>query len=259
MDHIRTLAGSDETKEAAETRETVTKFIFNWIVHMIQRPFELPNCALSYRSEEGVGKSMFWQFISRMIGERLSVSTSKLDDITGKFNGLIEGKLLILSEEADTDAKSSDMNVSKELITGKRQTLQKKGIDQREIKHYGRIVYLTNNDMGVRPGIGDRHYVVMESDSRKMMGEKRYLEMMAYFEKHEQDIFNWLANWETDVKVTDRDNLPYTPAKGELIMKIMSPPIKFIIDRYKNLDTDEKIQFYTKERVEIRSEEIWNV
>ena len=250
------LAGNDDTKKDRDITDRVAKFIFNWIVHMIQKPFEKPNCALAFRSEEGVGKSTFWKHISDMIGNHLSLTTSSISNIAGQFNGLIEGKLLIRSEEAFSYAKMVETNVMKDLITCDTVVINEKGLSQRIVKNSSRIICMSNNDVSVRLGEGDKHYIVMECDSKNAMTSDEYHEFTNYFKEYEQDIFNWLANHKMDVEVTDRGLLPYTPAKEDLILKTMTAPIKFIIDLYKSLHTDEKIQFFTRETVEIRSEEI---
>ena len=92
LNHIRYLSGTESGSPK------VQNYIVNWLAHMIQRPFEKPGVALCFKSEQGTGKSMFWSFIGRMMGEALSVSTGNIN-IIGNFNGMIENKILIIGEE----------------------------------------------------------------------------------------------------------------------------------------------------------------
>ena len=52
-------------------------------------------------SEEGTGKDIFAEFISKVIGEQYYINTDKLETICGKFNSTLGGKLLLVCNETD--------------------------------------------------------------------------------------------------------------------------------------------------------------
>ena len=240
LNHIKLLSGKGD--EAIRTQ----KYVLNWIAHMIQRPFEKPNTALCFKSEQGTGKSMFWSFIGRMMGENLSISTGNINNITGDFNGMIEGRLLIIAEEAVDYVKKSGSHILKDLITSDRQVINRKGVNQYEVKHFGRCVFLSNSDLPVRPEAGCRRFAVAECDDSLVMDTQYFTIFKKYLDENVQNIFNWFANYPMDIVVTDRKELPHTAAKETLIMKSITPPIKAVMDLYKHLDTPEQVQRFTK-------------
>ena len=42
----------------------------SWLAHIVQKPYELPQVIMVIISEEGTGKDMFAEFISKVIGEQ---------------------------------------------------------------------------------------------------------------------------------------------------------------------------------------------
>ena len=80
------------------------EYTLNYLSHLIQKPGELPLVALAFKSNQGVGKNMFFEKLVEMIaGDEYGLSTTQLDHVVGRFS-MIHQKLLIILDEASGKA-----------------------------------------------------------------------------------------------------------------------------------------------------------
>ena len=117
LNHLDVIVNHDEKMKT---------YVINWLSHLIQKPFEKPGVALCFKSEQGTGKSIFWDCIKDIIGKRYTETFSKMALLTGSFNASLEHKLLIVSEEVSDFACIKDSQVLKELRTAKAIQVHKK-------------------------------------------------------------------------------------------------------------------------------------
>lgn len=115
-----------------------------WIAHMIQRPGEKIGIALALGGSEGVGKTLLCYFIERMVGRGRYIDT-KLDNVVGSFNHLLENRILVVINELGKKLTGEQSDALKALITDSELSLQNKGVDQRETLSYHRVIVTTNN------------------------------------------------------------------------------------------------------------------
>ena len=52
--------------------EVSYKWVFSWLAHMVQKPYEVPGTACVFHSIQGTGKDMFGKFIRRIVGKNCS-------------------------------------------------------------------------------------------------------------------------------------------------------------------------------------------
>ena len=74
-----------------------------------------------------------------------------------------------------------------------------------------------------------------------------------HYKANERSIFNYFANFKIPINILARDCLPSTQAKQDLII---SPVVKFAIDLNKRVDTQEKVDFYSSNDIEISSSDL---
>ena len=143
----------------------VLEYCLNYFAHMIQCPGELPRTSIVFKSVQGVGKSIFLEnFGTKILGEKYLLSTTKIDDILGRFPQISQKFLVVMDETNPKDSFMANENI-KSFITSPTLTYEKKGVDGVQIKNCGRMIFLTNNDYPVKIEQTDRRFVVVECSS----------------------------------------------------------------------------------------------
>jgi len=150
------LCGSDRV---------VSKYIRRWLAHLIQRPWEIPEVALVFKGEQGTGKSMFANCVSKLL-EDYYFEVSSMKDVTGNFNNHLKDRLLICANESFWGGHKSEVGNLKALITETRQTIEQKGIDKIQVQNCKRWIFTSNEDWPVAIDIDDRRFVVCDVDTR---------------------------------------------------------------------------------------------
>lgn len=142
-------------------------YMMNYLAHLVQRPGQLPRTALVFRSEQGVGKNMFFDnFGEKVIGRDYFASTSKMKDVTGRFNTTVQNKLMVVLNEVKAVDGFADSDTLKNLITEPRLSMEQKGVDVTTVTNCGRYIFLSNNDTPVKIEQTDRRFVVFEASSK---------------------------------------------------------------------------------------------
>jgi hypothetical protein len=138
------------------------EYLLNYLAHMIQKPGELPRTSICFKSLQGVGKNVaFEKFADKLLGSKYLLATAKIDDILGRFP-LINQKLLVLMDEAQSKDTFSNSETIKSYITAERLTYEKKGIDGIQILNTGRMLFFTNNEKALKIEQSDRRFSVFE-------------------------------------------------------------------------------------------------
>ncbi|PKY61551.1 hypothetical protein RhiirA4_486677, partial [Rhizophagus irregularis] len=135
-----------------------------------------------------------------LFGPELVYSTSDLGKILGKFNSAIQGRKLIIINEAGMASgewhKANDH--LKFLITEDYVSIERKGLEFQECGHYPGFMILSNHDTPIRVKMGDRRIVCLDVSPRCKRWKPR--------------------------------KIPPTKMKVETMRNQLSNPIRFIID-----------------------------
>lgn len=160
LDHIRLLSGSDKTDD-------VYNYLLHWFSHLIQKPGELPEVALVFKSVQGVGKNLFFESFARVIlGDQFLLSTADQSHITSRFADL-RGKLMVIADECGKNIFENTGQL-KALITNRTIISEQKGLQPMPMHNSSRIVSFSNCDVPVVVEQQDRRYMCVEiTDSPK--------------------------------------------------------------------------------------------
>lgn len=157
FDHIRSLVNFDEDH---------FKYVISWLAQLIQKPHILPHTTLIFISDEGVGKDLFSKFISDVINNEYTYNTEKLDDVCGKFNSLLGGKLLItLNETNPIDSRERSENI-KFLITAEEVRIEGKHKDPVKCKNFSRFMWFSNRLFAFPVESGSRRPAIFKASDR---------------------------------------------------------------------------------------------
>jgi hypothetical protein len=173
-EHMRSLVNYDED---------AFNYLLNFLAHLVQKPWELPDVALIFISEEGVGKDIFGRFCSNSIGKRYSGITEKLELICGKFNSALGGKLFfIINETNPVESRERQENI-KSIITAKDFFIEGKHKDPVPCKNYCRFIFFSNRLMAFPVDQGSRRPWIVQCSNKYTKEVIGAVENKKYFDK----------------------------------------------------------------------------
>ncbi len=178
LNHINILVGEDKNS---------FDYMINYLAHLIQFPGELPCVAIVFKSEQGVGKNKFFEaFANKLLGIDYNMTTTKQDDVIGRFN-LIDKKLMIFLDETNGKDSFTNSEKIKGIITQETVMWEQKGIQAVRIQNCGRYIFFTNNNCPVKIELTDRRFVMFESTCK-------HIKDVETKNKYFKQLFNDLAD-----------------------------------------------------------------
>ncbi len=254
----------DEELETEEAKQIITTFlefiddvitnddeelrshIINFMAHLIQYPDKLVEVIHVFKSLEGAGKDTFIEIISMMLGERYVYSTEDQNEIFGNYNEVMDGKLILVFNEASGSDSNKNKEKIKGLSTAKKTNIKKKYANTKTVDSFLRIFFFSNSNKPIRAEADSRRFCIVRN-GWKRIGDKDYFEQLrkTIFNKHAMNIiFSFLLSCDID-GYHPRWNKPIT--EEEVKMKVDNYcMLKYWL--YLNLDTlkDNKVFFKMK-------------
>jgi len=157
FEHIRSLVDYNEEHFI---------YVISWLAQLVQKPHILPHTTLIFISEEGVGKDLFSKFISDVINNKYTHNTEKLDNICGKFNSILGGKLLITINETNPVESRERIENIKFLVTAEEVTIEGKHKDPVKAPNFCRFIFFSNRLFAFPVEDGSRRPVIFKASSK---------------------------------------------------------------------------------------------
>jgi len=143
---------------------------------MVQRPGEKPLVALVFRGRKGVGKNILINAVGRMIrGHFLTTSNRRF--LLGSFNSHLENLLMFVLDEAFWSGDKQADGILKDLITGERHFIERKGLEPYTVKNCTRVVIIGNEDWVVPVSEDERRFAVYNVGEGKMQDLEFFTEL----------------------------------------------------------------------------------
>jgi hypothetical protein len=223
----------------------VLDYILNYLAHMVQEPGELPRTSILFKSEQGVGKNVFFElFGEKILGQDYLLSTANIDHILGRFP-LINQKILVLMDEVNGKDSFLANDKIKNFITAKRITYERKGIDGCDINNCARMIFFSNSETPIKIEQTDRRFVVAECASDMRNNTPYFKALLAAFNNKKliwsfaQFLMNRnIAEWDS---VNDR---PITNLYKQIQTQTVPTNTKFFLE-YKLFRFDDSENQYT--------------
>jgi len=168
--------------------------MMDYCAHMVQRPGELSRVAILFKSNQGVGKNVFWEnFINSILGREYLLQTADIDKIVGRFS-MVQNKLCIIMDE--TSGKDSFLNSEKikNSITAETIAWERKGIAGVTLNNCARLLFFTNNSTPIKIEMTDRRFVVYECADDVKNNEAYFKDLISNFKnkQHMKTLFGML-------------------------------------------------------------------
>jgi len=130
----------------------------------------LPHKTLILISEEGVGKDIFANFLSEVLSDKYAFNTDKLEQICGRFNTVLGGKLLMIINETNPVESRERIENIKFLITAEKLAIEGKHKDPVKTDNYCRFIFFSNRLFAFPvEGDGSRRPVIFKSSSKYLL------------------------------------------------------------------------------------------
>lgn len=228
------------------------EYLINWLAHLIQFPdIKIGVMIVLKSTKQGAGKNIIFDFINKWVfGEKYCLEINNIEMLTGKFNSLLQHKLLTLADEVGmfgNDHRNSDK--LKNIITQPRQNIEKKGMDAYTINDFNNFIALTNNDWAFKIECGDRRHACYEISNEKIDDEKYFNNIGECFNKEAGDIFyTYMLN--RDISSWQKLNIPMTKMKRDLKLNSTPRVILYMIDlieKIENIFLDSNDRIHTED------------
>jgi len=152
-----------------KNNDDLYKYIINWLVHLMQKPYKKIGIAILLKSEQGAGKNILWEFIADfIIGKKYSLVINDIDRLLGRFNVIIQNKLLTICDEISNYGGAFKSNDKlKNLITQSEQVIERKGLKPVRFSDYNNYIFLSNNNWPIKVELSDRRYFCLDLGNSK--------------------------------------------------------------------------------------------
>ena len=219
--HLKHLCGNDCK---------VYEYVLKTLAIKIQKPYQLTNTALIFKSKEGAGKDLFFNYFgNKILGSEYYCNTDKPDLLFGKFNSDIENKILIiLNETSGKDTFSINENI-KCGITAEKNIIQHKGMKPYTNKNHIGYVFLTNNDNPIKVPINDRRFCGIECNN-DICNNKEYFDALRKEMNdgnYDKAFYNYLLNVDID-NFDFTNNRPVTSFYNDMKEMNIPPLVLFL-------------------------------
>ena len=205
-------------------------YLVNYLAHMVQIPWELPQKAVVMRGAQGIGKGTIMMTLAKLTENFKHLSTS--DALTGSFTGHMIDAFIVFSDEAVHNGDKAAEGRMKAMITESTMTINAKGKDVISVRNYIRLFVASNEDWAVPVGEGDRRYFVLDCSPRY----KGQIEPGQFFHEYNtwlgegglEAIFFMLKN--KDISQFNSRSSPKTAGRVQLLIKGLNPSLKFVYE-----------------------------
>jgi integrase len=193
--------------------------------------------AIFLKSAEGVGKSIFVDFIiEHVIGSDIGMMTAKVNQML-KFNYQLLGKIFVCLEELPSASKSewhSLSDILKDLITNANMDVERKYFDAMKVANYISLMIFTNNDNTIKFGKDIRRYF-MADVSHESVGDLNYYKDLKDAMTRETGEAYFMFLLERYESIKDKFNcadIPLTESKIEMKINNLTQVLKGVKEMF---------------------------
>jgi hypothetical protein len=172
IDHIKTIWCHGD--------EEMFNYILNWFAFVIQKPYQKIKVYITVKSKEGAGKGIVFSFMREILGDRLYAQINDLEAITGRFNPILEGRLLINGDEVVWGGEQKKGNKMKNIISEPEIWIEEKNRSIYSIKNTTAFCFSSNEERCMSSKEGCRRGFATEL-SNKWAGRQTTQEHLDYF------------------------------------------------------------------------------
>ncbi|WP_323783244.1 primase-helicase family protein [Thalassovita sp.] len=212
--------------------------LFHWVLTYIASTFVRPGVkvpsSIAVTGEQGTGKSKVWDWIREALGCN-AIKVTQPKHITGNFNEHLDGKLLMVAEEAFWAGDKSAGGVLKDIISGDKIPIEPKFENMTERPNYMSSTFISNNDWIIPTDEEDaRRFLVLRASEAHKEDAPYFAKIDAQMKDGGLEAMVYeLTHWNPEAVNLTWDSLR-TPPKTEYLRQQvgmgLSGPLAMLVD-----------------------------
>jgi hypothetical protein len=136
-------------------------FMVNLLALTVRYPGQPSEVAVVLKGDQGAGKGTFVRVYGRGLFGRHFVHLDRTEQLAGKFNASLSGKVVVFADEAFFAGDKSSLGSLKRLITEPTLAIERKGIDIIEEPNFMHLFMATNEDWAHQAGFKERRFFTL--------------------------------------------------------------------------------------------------
>lgn len=207
------------------------QYLLHWLAHIVQRPDQKIGVCCLVRSQEGAGKTSFWEWFGKHVLGRKYYLPARMDRVVKKFNSITANNLFTVFEETKNGEGMKNHEELKQMITDEWQVIEPKGIDSYKTRSYTNYVILTNEHYPVKLTANDRRFFCLEADNKHKSDRAYWLKLLAQFKEGGAAMGALLFEYLHTFDLSSWNSRPVeTTLRRDLKMNSLPFSIQFLID-----------------------------
>ena len=146
--------------------DIVFDYVWKWLAHLFQKPWELPETALVLKSAQGTGKGVFVGALGKIIGQHFAQLKSTRQ-LVGQFDRHLAELILVFANESLWGGDRTGIGALKSMVTDRDSVCEPKGIDIFTVDNYKRLIFASNDNWPIALDLDDRRFLIMEVSEAK--------------------------------------------------------------------------------------------
>ena len=152
------------------------RWLMAFFAHMVQKPWEKPLVALVFKGKKGVGKNALVERVGHLLGQHFMVASDERY-LIGNFNSHLESNLFFVLDEASWAGDKRAEGKLKDLITGDRHTIERKGAEPYRVDNLTRVAIIGNEKWLVPASTDERRFAVFNVGNGRIQDRKFFIDM----------------------------------------------------------------------------------
>lgn len=210
-------------------------WIMYWVAHIFQTPAEKSKTALVLIGDYGAGKTFLSEhIIAPLIGNYHSYSVQNVEDLTGRFNMVMDNKFFIAANEAIHKNRYVSAQALKAFITDDTISIEPKNVNAYQKPNFTRFLFTSNNEFEavfIEPSPNERRFTVVRVADTKVGEEHKpyWNNLVEWTRINQPRILRWLLDLKIDMNTIRKPY--YTLAKAKLQSNSTTVELNWMIDR----------------------------
>jgi len=136
-------------------------YLIKWMALTVQQPGIPIEVSVTMKGELGTGKGTFARIFGSLFGRHFT-HLDRTEQLAGKFNAAISGKVVVFADEAFFAGDKKDLGSLKRLISEPTLAIERKGIDVTEENNCIHLIMATNNEHAHQAHFHERRFFTIE-------------------------------------------------------------------------------------------------
>ncbi len=224
LEHLKLLTNYEEKS---------TDYLIKYVSHIFQKPEEIPQTALLFKSYQGTGKDIFTDFLGKILGNNLIHKEPKMENVTGTFNSSTQNKLILQLNEITGKDGHFNKELLKDLITATHLNIRKMRTDAEKFPNFIRLLLFTNNLNPIDIPADDRRYLVFQTAKPKTKDYYKELGRLLLDDDALNSIYTYFMNFDISEFTPHIDRVE-TQAYKNIQKHNSNPFYEFLIELVNN-------------------------